>query len=713
MTKLLRKGLCAVLAAVMVFSIQIPLTADTGNKTEYADTIFGTSKVYDYEVSSKSGKNYFSFGQTDYKKGNEHNAWRKQDDYLIKEGLVEDTLDSTGNVILSDKRKVPDVKNGKLFQDTELVGNYKFPFVHIGNGIYEYDSAKNNAVINKKTGVLDLTDPLYLNNGYTTANFMPLGGDNFYFGVTTELPFVITENKTANGRDMTFEFSGDDDVWVFVDGKLALDLGGIHNAVKGEINFTKGTSVTTGTKTKTQKLSDLGIDTSAGEHTLKVFYLERGAGSANCKMRFNLVQPTNYLVKYYDTTLDESNCFDSVLVSSHSDGSKLYAGDTIFVKDIKVDEKLDKLENSNLYYGGFVVDDNAMKMENPNAVAVIVTDDDTDVVKVLYIRKPGYKVTYWKADNESAQWEKIDHIVVTDGMKLGDSITESMIDVNLKKPAAGYGDGQIKTQSNNGILGIISSDEPINIDVVYYADAPSPTPDVDINGGRPDITGELENEYAYIYGYTDTIMGAENPVLRSEGSAMLHRLLKQNGKLDGYTKPATPHFADLTGSEWYYTALEFMNYIGVYDGQNEFIYPNAPLTRGEAAKLFTYTLGLDKAGNIRTFDDLDASHPYYHYLNAMVSAGYMEGDAEAETIRPDDLISRAEYVKIYNKVIHRDSRYDITSTIDGQEVVCQFTDMLPNKWYYKDMMRATNSFTDFKVDYSKRQDRNELDEFNQ
>ena len=210
-------------------------------------------------------------------------------------------------------------------------------------------------------------------------------------------------------------------------------------------------------------------------------------------------------------------------------------------------------------------------------------------------------------------------------------------------------------------------------------------------------------------------MGAENPVLRSEGSAMLHRLLKQNGKLEGYTKPATPHFADLDGSEWYYTALEFMNYIGVYDDKDgtAFIAPNAPLTRGEAAKLFTYTLGLDKADAIRTFSDLDESHPYYHYLNAMVSAGYMEGDAGSDTIRPDALISRAEYVKIYNMVIRRNSRYDITTTVDGEEVVCQFTDLMPNKWYYEDMMRATNSFTDFKVDYSKRQDRNELDEFNQ
>ena len=92
---------------------------------------------------------------------------------------MRDTLDENGNVILSDytkkvgsgkkaqvisaPRTVPlsSAKSGKLFDDRERIGNFKFPFVHIGEGYYEYDSSKNNALVNLTTNVLDLTCLLY------------------------------------------------------------------------------------------------------------------------------------------------------------------------------------------------------------------------------------------------------------------------------------------------------------------------------------------------------------------------------------------------------------------------------------------------------------------------------------------------------------------------------------------------------------------------
>ena len=126
--------------------------------------------------------------------------------------------------------------------------------------------------------------------------------------MTFSTEFFMTENGriggTEDGEPIKFEFSGDDDVWVFVDGRLVLDLGGIHDKVSGEIDFAEGTSqvyytnVTNGRETRETKqniweMLGTTADTwrsSTRPHTLQVFYLERGKGASNCKISFNLPQ---------------------------------------------------------------------------------------------------------------------------------------------------------------------------------------------------------------------------------------------------------------------------------------------------------------------------------------------------------------------------------------------------------------------------------------
>ena len=105
-------------------------------------------------------------------------------------------------------------------------------------------------------------------------------------------------------RTWCFDFTGDDDVWVFIDDVLVLDLGGIHQALGGEINFRSGNI----TYDKTQSHGERPAATiaeafsKAGEewdstaykaHRLSFFYLERGDGGSNCKIKFNLpVKPS-------------------------------------------------------------------------------------------------------------------------------------------------------------------------------------------------------------------------------------------------------------------------------------------------------------------------------------------------------------------------------------------------------------------------------------
>lgn len=123
-----------------------------------------------------------------------------------------------------------------------------------------------------------------------------------YFGMSMTTRFVQRYNgmTTKGGSEpMTFQFSGDDDVWVFIDGVLVADLGGIHDQVTTSINFATGVVKVEGQPDTTLKnlMQEVYPDASfwRGDtlsndtyHTLKLFYLERGGTDSNLAMKFNL-----------------------------------------------------------------------------------------------------------------------------------------------------------------------------------------------------------------------------------------------------------------------------------------------------------------------------------------------------------------------------------------------------------------------------------------
>ena len=117
--------------------------------------------------------------------------------------------------------------------------------------------------------------------------------DNYLFGMDLSASFFMPKDGQVNGQDMIFEFEGDDDVWVFIDNVLVLDIGGIHDSYSGSINFSDGkVSVDSGDDTTLAKMFEEAgktwNDSDYAQHTIRFFYFERGEGSSNCKLKFNL-----------------------------------------------------------------------------------------------------------------------------------------------------------------------------------------------------------------------------------------------------------------------------------------------------------------------------------------------------------------------------------------------------------------------------------------
>lgn len=298
-------------------------------------------------------------------------------------GMVENTLDASKNI----RFKYPDA--GIFTGDTgnkNVYTNVGLPFVYTSDGYYTFDSDQFGAYFHTDRKQGTSATPASNTNLYYSAtpqshNYEGQDGstkgwfpyDNttsvntanadYYFGMNATIPFSMTKSGRMNDNDehsapIKFEFSGDDDVWVFIDGKLVLDMGGIKNCLDSEINFADNTFRIT--KPSTNGGGDLGDAGSAkgtnlsgklfnddngegvlrmtretfaakDEHNLTVFYLERGAGSSNCKIKFNLPYNDNVSVqklitesKTSDGTVSPLTTAEQAMVDANDFGFTLY-----------------------------------------------------------------------------------------------------------------------------------------------------------------------------------------------------------------------------------------------------------------------------------------------------------------------------------------------------------------------------------------------------
>lgn len=162
-------------------------------------------------------------------------------------------------------------------------------------------------------------DAKYNSNNNSTDHV----GTNYHFGMSMDIAFYLpndpgaldvngaTGNRDVYGNEMHFYFSGDDDVWVLLDGKLILDLGGVHGIEDGNINFSTGTVTANGVQTGTLE------GTKAGEHVLTVYYLERGSSQSNCSISFNLAPRFTLTIQKEDVLTQE--VLDGAQFSVYSD----------------------------------------------------------------------------------------------------------------------------------------------------------------------------------------------------------------------------------------------------------------------------------------------------------------------------------------------------------------------------------------------------------
>lgn len=307
-----------------------------------------------YNTSAYLGNNTGTVGEKTYHTENyaKWNYWgQKNAGYTgnyICSGLVEKSLDTSNNIVFTNTEP-------GLFRSDDTTNNYgKEIYTNVGLP-FQYNKSKNEYTFNSNTMSAHFTDknPAGSNKNLTynatpqtitdlsvqgksdNASWLPfdegssatMTSATYHFGMQAVIPFSMTANGKMNAADensddIKFDFSGDDDVWVFVDGKLVLDIGGIHNEMAGTMNFAtnewevlksadntcndtvgdmNGQKMTGKLFNTDSETGVLGTDrktfAATTSHTLTVFYLERGAGASNCKIKFNLPMEDSVSVK--------------------------------------------------------------------------------------------------------------------------------------------------------------------------------------------------------------------------------------------------------------------------------------------------------------------------------------------------------------------------------------------------------------------------------
>lgn len=270
---------------------QLTGKSDTPNGRSFAQVFFDDNSLNAYNLSDQYAvnhlflKSYYDEDGTFY--------YSSFDNFASLEN------DSDSNFTVYEQLGSPSSEDSYFYQR----GNF-MPYNTLDTG-----NVINNNLYDFEGKALETSNERYNEDiyGFNESN-------NFYFGMYVWADFyqpqdgLVESNDGSSFKDMIFEFTGDDDMWVYIDGVLVLDLGGIHDAQSGSINFATGKVRYTDTKTDQSPVwnsttikaqyeaagrannFDWDGDTYAdgSSHRIQIFYMERGKGASNLKISFNL-----------------------------------------------------------------------------------------------------------------------------------------------------------------------------------------------------------------------------------------------------------------------------------------------------------------------------------------------------------------------------------------------------------------------------------------
>lgn len=347
----------------------------TNNTSSDANSIGSNFKLWDNLAmrtrDEKDGRYYYASVQG--LAGNKLSSSKNSNGYSLLYGYDNQTL-----MPLFDYSNL--VKNG-LADEGNVHQGLNFPFnqsTFDGVTTYSYDSTTDyNRVIEN--------GDFKVSTGYETATigddkglgYFPFGQGQYGFSTEFDIDFYMTGDGKINGQDIKFNFSGDDDVWVYVDGVLVLDLGGAHKISAGSINFSdmkvyyksaiKDTDsissindsfAATENNVKTVDLKNLfaayGVDfknnDASTKHTLQMFYMERGCFDSNCSISFNLPQNSGLRV---ENDIDLSNVNSAFKADTLKTANGDYFSYTV-ENALASDEKYNAVNDWNKKFGSLI-----------------------------------------------------------------------------------------------------------------------------------------------------------------------------------------------------------------------------------------------------------------------------------------------------------------------------------------------------------------------